>query len=140
MSAIESLLGPLPGVHAGQPAHAPRTLLVGTDVLIHLQEDESREELTLYSVPGCMQEVGWLSECTEAWSHVLPHPAYEQALCALTVNPSTRQVFLSETWPRAALDQVTLGRELRAHAERHRLWQRMLQLPQHDGAAVSASF
>ena len=84
MSAIESLLGPLPGVHAGQPAH--------------------------------------------------------EALCALTVNPSTRQVFLWETWPRAALDQVTLGRELRAHAERHRLWQRMLQLPQHDGAAVSASF
>ena len=78
MSAIESLLGPDPGAHAGQPARTPRTLLVGTDVLIHLQEDESREEVTLYSVPGVMQEVAWLSECTEAWSSVLPHPANEK--------------------------------------------------------------
>lgn len=139
MSAIESLLGPDPGAHAGEPAHTPRTLLVDTDVLIHLQEDESREEVTLYSVPGSMQEVAWLSECTDAWSHVLPHPAQEQAVCALTVNPETREVFLSETWPRAALDQVTLGQELNAHAERHRLWRRMLLVPQDGGVESSGS-
>jgi hypothetical protein len=139
MSAIESLLGPDPGVHTGQPARTPRTLLVDTDVLIHLQEDESREEVTLYSVPGSMQEVAWLSERTEAWSHVLPHPAQEQAVCALTVNPETREVFLSETWPRAALDLVTLGEQLNTHAERHRLWQRMLLVPQDGGAESSVS-
>jgi hypothetical protein len=139
MSAIESLLGPDPGAHAGQPARTPRTLLVGSDVLIHLQEDESREEVTLYSVPGSMQEVAWLSERTETWSHVLPHPAQEQAVCALTVNPETREVFLSATWPRAALDQVTLGQELNTHAERHRLWRRMLMVPRDGGGEPSAS-
>lgn len=139
MSAIESLLGPDPGAHAGQPARTPRTLLVDTDVLIHLQEDESREEVTLYSVPGSMQEVAWLSGRTEAWSHVLPHPAQEHAVCALTVDPETREVFLSETWPRAALDQVTLGQELNTHAERHRLWRRMLLVPQDGGVELSVS-
>ncbi|WP_162573795.1 hypothetical protein [Variovorax sp. PBL-H6] len=118
--------------------HTPRTLLVGSDVLIHLQEDESREEVTLYSVPGSMQEVAWLSECTEAWSHVLPHPVQKQAVCALTVSPESREVFLSETWPRAALDQVTLGLELNAHAERHRLWRRML-VPQDGGVESPVS-
>ncbi|VTU20641.1 type III secretion system chaperone [Variovorax sp. RA8] len=139
MSAIESLLGPDPGAHAGEPARTPRTLLVDTDVLIHLQEDESREEVTLYSVPGSMQEVAWLSERTEAWSHVLPHPAQEQSVCTLTVNHETREVFLSETWPRAALDQVTLGEELNTHAERHRLWRRMLLVPQDGGVEPSPS-
>ena len=110
MSALESLLGPLAAGHTGLSVHAPRTLLVGSDVLIHIQEDESREEVTLYSVPGSMQEVAWLSGRTEAWSHVLPHPAQEQAVCELIVNPETREVFLSATWPRAALDQVTLAR------------------------------
>ena len=137
MSAIESLLGPYPGAPADHAVQPIRTLLVGTDVLIHLQEDESREEVTLYSVPGCMQETEWLSERTEAWAHVLPHPAHEHAICVLTVNPGTREVFLSQTWPRAALDQVTFGQELNAHAERHRLWQRMLQLPEDAGIAVS---
>jgi hypothetical protein len=139
MSALESLLGHLPDGQAGPSLHTPRTLLVGSDVLIHLQEDESREEVTLYSVPGSMQEVAWLSERTEAWSHVLPHPAQEQAVCALIVNPETREVFLSETWPRAALDQVTLGQQLNAHAERHRLWRRMLLVPQDGGAEPSFS-
>ena len=55
------------------------------------------------------------------------------------MNPGAREVFLSETWPRAALDQVTLGHELNAHAERHRLWQRMLQVPQDDGIEACAS-
>jgi hypothetical protein len=140
MSAIESLLGHLPDGQAGPSLHTPRTLLVGSDVLIHLQEDESREEVTLYSVPGSMQEAAWLSERTEAWSHVLPHPAHEQAVCALTLNPATREVFLSETWPRAALDQVTLGQQLNTHAERHRLWRRMLLVPQDAGVAPSRLF
>jgi hypothetical protein len=126
MSALESLLGHLPDGQAGPSLHTPRTLLVGSDVLIHLQEDESREEVTLYSVPGSMQEVAWLSERTEAWSHVLPHPAQEQAVCALIVNPET-------------LDQVTLGQQLNAHAERHRLWRRMLLVPQDGGAEPSFS-
>ena len=139
MSAIDSLLGRLPDGPAGPSGHTPRTLLVGSDVLIHLQEDESREEVTLYSVPGSMQEVAWLSERTDAWSHVLSHPAHEQAVCALTVNPGTREVFLSETWPRAALDQVTLGQQLNAHAERHRLWRRMLLVPQDGGVEPSVS-
>jgi len=136
MSAIESLLGPDPGARAGQPARTVRTLLVGTDVLIHLQEDESREEITLYSVPGLMQEVAWLAERTDAWAHVLPHHAHAQAVCALIVNPGTREVFLSEIWPRAALDQVTFGHELNAHAQRHRLWQRMLRVTQDDGVLL----
>ncbi|MDR6536912.1 hypothetical protein [Variovorax soli] len=139
MSAIESLLGPLPEGNAGASVHAPRTLLVGSDVLIHLQEDESREEVTLYSVPGSMQEVAWLAERTEAWVHVLPHPAHEQAACALIVNPATREVFLSDTWPRAALDLVTLGNELNAHAQRHRLWHCMLQVPDDEGGEGPAS-
>jgi hypothetical protein len=139
MSAIDSLLGRLPDAQAGLSTRTPRTLLVDTDVLIHLQEDESREEVTLYSVPGSMQEVAWLSERTEAWSHVLPHPAHEQAVCVLTVNPETREVFLSATWPRAALDQVTLGQELNTHAERHRLWRRMLLVPQGGGDEPSVS-
>lgn len=139
MSAIESLLGRLPEGHAGPSVHTPRTLLVGGDVLIHLQEDESREEVILYSVPGSMQEVAWLSERTEAWSDALPHPAHEQAVCALIVNPGTREVFLSATWPRAALDQVALGQELNTHAERHRLWRHMLLVPQGDGVGPSVS-
>lgn len=141
MSAIEALLGPRPGAHAAhhQLTQAPRTLLVGSDVLIHLQEDESRGEVTLYSVPGYMQEGGWLSERTETWSHVLPHPEHEQVLCALVVEPGTREVFLAETWPRAALDQVTLGQQLNAHAERHRLWQRFLLLAHEDGFGIPAS-
>ncbi|KWT92124.1 hypothetical protein APY03_3038 [Variovorax sp. WDL1] len=133
------MLGRIPDGHAGPSAHSPRTLLVGSDVLIHLQEDESREEVTLYSVPGSMQEVAWLSGRIEAWSHVLPHPAHEQAVCALTVDPRTREVFLSETWPRAALDQVTLGQELNSHADRHRLWRRMLRLPQDGGTGPGTS-
>ena len=109
MSAIEALLGPRPGAHDHLPLQTSRTLLVGSDVLIHLQEDESRGEVTLYSVPGIMQEGGWVSERTEAWAHVLPHPEYGQVRCALVVNPGTREVFLSETWPRASLDLVTPG-------------------------------
>jgi len=139
MSAIESLLGPPPECPEGQTVPAPRTLLVGGDVLIHLQEDESREEVTLYSVPGSMQEVAWLSERTEVWAHVLPNPAHEEAVCALIVNPATRQVFLADTWPRAALDLVTLGHALNAQAERHRLWQGMLDKPEGDGFEGAAS-
>ena len=116
MSAIEALLGPCPGNPDASTGNTQRTLLMEDDVFIHLQEDESREEVTFYSVPGSMQEVEWLSARTEAWSDVLPHPAHEQARCALTVDPTTRQVFLSETWPRAAVDLVVLGQLLeRAH-------------------------
>lgn len=39
-----------------------RNQRVSAAVLIHLHEDESREEVTLYSVPGLMQEVTWLAE------------------------------------------------------------------------------
>ena len=139
MSAIETLLGPCPGNPYASAGNAPRTLLMEGDVFIHLQEDESREEITFYSVPGSMQEVEWLSARTEAWSDVLPHPAHEHARCALTVDPATRQVFLSETWPRAAVDVVVLGQLLNEHAARHLLWRDMLRPPERGGAAKSGT-
>ena len=130
MSAIDALLGPCPGHPDASTGNAPRTLLMEDDVFIYLQEDESREEVTFYSAPGSMQEVEWLSARTEPWSDVLPHPAHAQARCLLTVDPATRQVFLSETWPRAAVDLVVLGQLLNEHTARHRLWRDMLRPPE----------
>jgi hypothetical protein len=59
----------------------------------------------------------------------MPHPAHEGARCALTVEPATRQVFLSETWPRAAVDLVVLGQLLNEHTARHRLWRDSCRAP-----------
>ncbi|GAA4356996.1 hypothetical protein GCM10023165_50460 [Variovorax defluvii] len=125
MSAIESLLGPRPGPTTANPA--PRTLLLGDDVLIHLHEDEHRETVVLYSVPGRADQATWLDELEESWSCVLRHPGHEEATAALIIEPSTRQVFLADSWPRAALDFVTLGQQLMAHAQRHRMWRAELE-------------
>jgi hypothetical protein len=125
MSAIDSLLGPRPGP-LPDTADQPRTLLLDDDVMVHLQEDESREHVVVYSIPGRMEEVDWLMERTEPWCHVLRHPAYADASAMLSADPATRDVFLAEKWPRAVLDRVTFGKVLSQHVEHHRVWRSML--------------
>ena len=129
MSAIDSLLGPRPIDSHDACKVQPRTLLIGDDVLIHLKEDESLETLVLYSVPGRMRAAAWLDRLEEPWCHALPNPDHAQAMSVLSVEPVTRQVFLADMWPRAAIDLVTFGQQLCAHAQRHRIWRAMLQAP-----------
>ena len=123
MSAIDALLGPA----SGHLALNPRTLLVDEDVIVHLQEDESREEVTIYSVPGRMRDAEWLDPGAQPWSHAVPLGSDDRAVSVVTVNAGTRDVFLSDVWPRAALDAATFGTHLSGHARRHRLWRMALQ-------------
>ena len=127
MSAIESLLGPAPEPPPGQSAPTPRTLLLNDDVMIHLLEDESREEVMIYSVPGRMQQAAWLDAREQAWSHSVPIGSHARAVSILSVAPGTRDVFLADVWPRAALDAVTFSEHLTGHARRHRQWRDALR-------------
>ena len=127
MSAIESLLGRPPEPPPGQPAMTPRTLLLHDDVMIHLLEDETREEVTIYSVPGRMQDAAWLDAGEQAWTHAVPLGRDTRAVSVLSIAPDTRDVFLADVWPRAALDAVSFIEHLDGHAGRHRRWRETLQ-------------
>ena len=50
----------------------------------------------------------------------MPLPADERALAVVQIEPATRQLFLAEVWPRAALDATTLGQRLDTHLAQHR--------------------
>jgi hypothetical protein len=129
MSAIEALLGCAPEPPPGRPPVNPRTLLLD-GVMIHLAEDESTEEVVIYSLLGTMQPAAWLAadEHAHGWSHAVPLGSDERATSILSIDPGTRKAFLSDVWPRPALDTVTFDKHLNGHARRHRQWAHALQI------------
>jgi hypothetical protein len=135
MSVLDALLGP----PAGQPANDPhagrlRSLLLDGDVLVHLRDLDRTERVVLYSVPGRLPETHDLAGRTQAWSHAVPLPADERALAVVQIEPATRQLFLAEVWPRAALDATTLGQRLDTHLAQHREWREALDRMTPEGS------
>jgi len=128
MSAIESLLGPSPCLGAQGTGLTPRTLLVGEDVLVHLQEDATREEVAIYSLPGRLDQFRWDDAACSPWSHAVPLCADGRGHAVVVVDPETGNVFVADVWERAALDSARFIRQLHDHARRHRAWRAALRL------------
>lgn len=129
MNVLDILIGPEPPPAPGSPPPDPlvRTLLVERDVVVHVHEDPRGEQLALSSTPGHMTFADWPLESDQPCWDSRCHPDHEEAICALRLTPGTRELHLVEYWPRAALDATTLGRQLAAHAQRHREWRERLR-------------
>jgi len=135
MSVLHALLGPAPEPLAHNPHIGElRHLLLDDDVLVHLHDVHRDEQIALYSVPGLVPDAPWLARHTQTWSHAVPLPDDERALAVLQVEPATRELFLAEVWPRAALDATTLGQRLDKHLMRHREWREALNHVNNGGS------
>lgn len=135
MSVLDALLGPAPEPLAHDPHTGElRRLLLDDDVLVHLHDVHWHEQVALYSVPGRVPDAPGLAGRTQAWSHAVPLPDDARALAVLQVEPTTRELFLAEVWPRAALDATTLGQRLDKHLERHREWRNALNQVNQGGS------
>jgi len=126
MSALDCLLGPPSNdLDAATGTVLVRTLLLPDDVQVHLQENQTDEEIVLFSIPGRVQ-ADWLENRVQPWTSRCSHPAHPQAASVLVVDP-TGEVTLVEVWPRAALDLPTLGRCLADHKQTHLAWRALLR-------------
>lgn len=133
MSVLDSLLGPAREPLADDPhAGRLRRLLLDDDVLVHLHDLHRQERVTIYSVPGRVPDVA-LAGHTRTWSHAGPLWDDQRALAVLQIEPATREVFLAEVWPRAALDASTLGQRLDEHLAWHREWREALDRANEEG-------
>ena len=103
-----------------------RTLLLPDDVRVHLQENQTDEEIVMFSIPGRVQ-ADWLEDRAQPWTSRCIHPAHPQAVSVLVVNAPTGEVTLVEVWPRAALDLSTLSRCLADHKQMHLAWRALLR-------------
>jgi hypothetical protein len=127
MSALDCLLGPPPNeLDAATGTVLVRTLLLPDDVQVHLQENQTDEEIVLFSIPGRVV-ADWLENRSQPWTSRCSHPVHPQAASVLVVDPPTGEVTLVEVWPRAALDLPTLGRCLADHRQTHLAWRALLR-------------
>ena len=121
MSAIDALIGPSArGPDA--PSRCVRTLLVGSDVRVHLREDASSAEVAMYSVV-LAASLHVLQRAGVAGTY--RHAAHPQARWLIRLDTLNQRLLLAQIWPQAALDAVTFGQQLAEQARRHRRWARL---------------
>ncbi|MDR6854666.1 hypothetical protein [Variovorax guangxiensis] len=126
MSALDNLLGPRRNGDQPVSDEAPRTLLLGDDMLLHLQEDQTAERVTLYSVLGRVPRDARLLERDEPWWCALDEVTHDGARAMLCVDHIDGDIFLVHEAPRARLDRVAFGEWLSVHAHRHLHWRALL--------------
>jgi hypothetical protein len=121
MSALDALMGPPPA--PSLPPNSPRTLLFDGGEKLHLQEDESLENIVLFSSPGVLESRDWLAGDAQPWRFMVAHPRYESVLSTLAVDLDSGHVYLGDAWPRATFDCAGFAALLEDHLARHRAWQ-----------------
>ncbi len=131
MSAIRILLDDMAGQSWPAPSGPgdPYLLQIDSDVVIALQEDEDGSHIHLSSCPGYFAPIGWLEQhaIDGAWSTITHDADTEPGVARmLSIEQPDGRVLLSESWPRALLDQVRFVERLSYFTELTRWWQRML--------------
>ena len=130
MSALDVLLGPCSP--ATVPGRCARSISFPNGEQVHLQEDESAEQVIFFSLPGILADREWLAARAQPWRHQLPHPRHPEVQCFVSVDQETAQVYLADVWPRAALHAAEFDAFLEDHRERYRAWKTFLASPAAD--------
>jgi hypothetical protein len=108
MSALELLLGP-PSARAAEVG--VRTLQAHGGIHVHLQEDDTCENVILFSVAERFGP-------SRQWREEYPHPDHPEASAEMRLDPHDGKVYLVEIWPRHLMDKVSLPAAVQRHAER----------------------
>jgi hypothetical protein len=124
MSALDALLGPSP--FSSATPNSPRTLLFDGGEKLHLEEDESLENIVVFSSPGILETREWLAGRTTPWTSNMEHPRYAGVVSTLAIDPDSGRVYIGDAWPRAAFDSAGLAGLLEDHLARHHGWQKAL--------------
>jgi hypothetical protein len=93
---------------------------------LHLQEDESLENVVVFSQPGVLADTEWLTDHSGPWTSFVAHPRFDAVRSTLAIEPDSGRLYIADAWPRAAFDCGGLAALLEDHLQRHRAWRQAL--------------